>query len=151
MKKVLIGCVAALLMMGVAPAQENKSAAKKSESKEESKAPKVVTTPSGLKYQDLVEGTGASPKGGETVVVHYTGWLLSLKKFDSSVGGQPFSFRLGKGEVIKGWDEGVATMKVGGKRKLVIPADLAYGEKANGMIPANATLVFEVELLEIKK
>ena len=141
--KIVLIC---LLVLGVAAAQDNKSAAKK----EEAKPPKVVTTPSGLKYQDLVEGKGESPKEGDTVAVNYTGWLLSLKKFDSS-NGNPFTFRLGKGEVIKGWDEGLLTMKVGGKRKLVIPPDLAYGERANGIIPANATLVFEVELLEIKK
>jgi peptidylprolyl isomerase len=151
MKGILMCCAVALLVLGLA-AQDSKSAAKKQDSKEEAKPPKVITTASGLKYQDLVEGTGESPKDGDTVLVHYSGWLLSLKKFDSSVDrGQPFPFHLGRGEVIKGWDEGVATMKVGGKRKLVIPPDLGYGARANGMIPANATLVFEVELLEIKK
>ena len=151
MKGILMCCAVALVVMGL-PAQDSKSAAKKPDTKEEAKPPKVVTTASGLKYQDLVEGTGESPKDGDRVLVHYNGWLLSLKKFDSSVDrGQPLPFRLGRGEVIKGWDEGVATMKVGGKRKLVIPPDLGYGDKAHGMIPANATLVFEVQLLEIKK
>ena len=111
-----------------------------------------VTTPSGLKYVDLVAGAGASPAQGQTAVVHYTGWLTDGKKFDSSVDrGQPFEFRLGQGMVIKGWDEGVATMKVGGKRKLTIPPGLGYGAQgAAGVIPPNATLVFEVELLSIK-
>jgi len=119
-----------------------------------SKAPAgaEVTTPSGLKYIDLVVGTGASPAPGQTAVVHYTGWLTDGKKFDSSVDrGTPFEFPLGQGRVIRGWDEGVATMKVGGKRKLTIPSDLGYGARgAGGAIPPNATLVFEVELLAIK-
>jgi FKBP-type peptidyl-prolyl cis-trans isomerase len=110
---------------------------------------KTVTTASGLKYEDLVVGTGASPKSGDTVSVHYTGWLTDGKKFDSSKDrGQPFQFPIGQGRVIKGWDEGVMTMKIGGKRKLTIPASLGYGERgAGGVIPPNATLVFEVELL----
>jgi len=110
------------------------------------------TTPSGLQYVDKTVGTGASPQKGQKVFVHYTGWLLDGKKFDSSRDrGQPFSFSLGRGEVIKGWDEGVATMKVGGTRELIIPPDLAYGARgAGGVIPPNATLKFEVELLEIR-
>jgi peptidylprolyl isomerase len=109
-------------------------------------------TESGLKYYDLTPGTGDSPKAGQTVVVHYTGWLEDGTQFDSSVDrGQPFSFTLGTGGVIPGWDEGVATMKVGGKRQLVIPSNLGYGEAGSGAtIPPNATLVFEVELLEIQ-
>lgn len=113
---------------------------------------KVITTDSGLKYQDLKAGDGAAAKKGDTVAVHYTGWLTDGKKFDSSVDrGQPFEFKLGAGMVIKGWDEGVAGMKIGGKRKLTIPSKLAYGERgAGGVIPPNADLVFEVELLKIK-
>ena len=104
-----------------------------------------------LKYEDLKEGDGGEAKKGDVVDVHYTGWLTDGKKFDSSVGKQPFSFNLGEGRVIKGWDEGVAGMKVGGKRKLTIPPELGYGARGAGnVIPANATLVFEVELLKIK-
>lgn len=110
-----------------------------------------VTTPSGLSYTDLVPGNGAAPTSGKNVTVHYTGWLVDGKKFDSSVDrGQPFVFRIGAGEVIPGWDEGVMSMKVGGKRKLVIPAELGYGAGgAGGVIPPNATLIFEVELLDV--
>ncbi len=114
-------------------------------------APQLVTTPSGLKYQDLVVGTGAIPQSGQSVVVHYTGRLTDGTKFDSSLDrNQPFSFRLGAGQVIKGWDEGLSTMRVGGKRQLTIPPDLGYGARgAGGVIPPNATLVFDVELLRI--
>jgi FKBP-type peptidyl-prolyl cis-trans isomerase len=111
-----------------------------------------VTTKSGLKYWDLKKGTGAEAKAGQMVKVHYTGWLTNGKKFDSSVDrGEPFEFHLGGGEVIKGWDEGVAGMKVGGKRQLQIPPDLGYGASgAGGVIPPNSTLVFDVELLGTK-
>jgi peptidylprolyl isomerase len=111
-----------------------------------------VTMESGLKYADLEVGEGPAPEDGQTVSVHYTGWLEDGTKFDSSLDrGQPFSFVLGAGRVIRGWDEGVATMKVGGRRQLVIPPDLAYGEAGAGdVIPPNATLIFEVELLEVQ-
>lgn len=111
----------------------------------------VVTTDSGLQYVDLTEGTGATPQTGQTVVVHYTGTLENGQKFDSSRDrNQPFKFKLGVGQVIKGWDEGISTMKVGGRRKLIIPADLGYGARgAGGVIPPNATLIFDVELLRI--
>jgi FKBP-type peptidyl-prolyl cis-trans isomerase len=111
-----------------------------------------VTTSSGLKYVDQVLGTGDVAVAGKTTTVHYTGWLENGKKFDSSVDrGQPFSFPLGGGRVIRGWDEGVEGMKVGGKRKLTIPSDLGYGSRgAGGVIPPNATLIFDVELLGVK-
>jgi len=121
-------------------------------SKQDKKEGNVITSKSGLKYENLNEGTGAAAKSGDTVEVHYTGWLTNGTKFASSVDrGQPFSFRLGAGRVIKGWDEGVAGMKVGGKRKLSIPPDLGYGNRGAGSaIPPNAELIFEVELLKIK-
>ena len=109
-----------------------------------------IETDSGLKYFDIVEGDGPSPEQGQLVTVHYTGWLEDGTKFDSSLDrGQPFNFPLGTGSVIAGWDEGVATMKVGGKRQLVIPSDLGYGDAGSGTIPPGATLIFDVELLEI--
>lgn len=111
----------------------------------------LVTTESGLQYEDIVVGDGASPTTGQKVKVHYTGTLADGTKFDSSLDrNRPFEFQIGVGQVIKGWDEGVATMAVGGKRKLVIPADLGYGARgAGGVIPPNATLIFDVELLKI--
>ncbi len=111
----------------------------------------TVTTASGLRYVDLVEGSGPSPVVGDRVEVHYTGWLENGTKFDSSVDRrEPFVFPLGLSRVIKGWDEGVATMKTGGKRRLVIPPQLGYGDRGAGrVIPPGATLVFEVELLRI--
>jgi ketosteroid isomerase-like protein len=112
-----------------------------------------TTTLSGLKYIDIVEGKGASPKQGQIVTVHYTGTLEDGKKFDSSVDkNKPLIFPIGVGRVIKGWDEGIMTMKVGGKRKLIIPANLGYGARGagNGVIPPNATLFFDVELLDVK-
>jgi peptidylprolyl isomerase len=116
----------------------------------------TVTTPSGLKVTDSKVGTGPEPKSGQTVVVHYTGWLYENgakgQKFDSSLDrGEPFEFPIGQGQVIAGWDEGVATMKVGGKRTLIIPPALGYGAQgAGGVIPPNATLIFDVELLDVK-
>jgi peptidylprolyl isomerase len=119
-------------------------------------AGKTMTTPTGLQITDIKVGTGATPKTGQTCVMHYTGWLYQNgakgQKFDSSVDrGQPFEFPIGTRRVIAGWDEGVATMKVGGKRTLVIPPELGYGARgAAGVIPPNATLIFEVELLDVK-
>jgi peptidylprolyl isomerase len=117
---------------------------------------KMTKTDSGLRYQDLTAGNGEMPRRGQTCVMHYTGWLWEDgkkgKKFDSSRDrGAPFSFAIGVGQVIPGWDEGVATMKVGGKRLLLIPPALGYGERgAGGVIPPNATLLFDVELLGVK-
>lgn len=154
MKKLasLFLCGAVLLWTAPAPADEKASppaAAAKKESK-------MIKTASGLQYEDTVVGTGETPKAGQTCVMNYTGWLWEDgkkgKKFDSSLDrGQPFAFPLGQGRVIKGWDEGVATMKVGGKRTLLIPPELGYGSRgAGGAIPPNATLIFEVELVGIK-
>ena len=119
-------------------------------------AGKTMTTPTGLQITDIKVGTGATPKTGQTCVMHYTGWLYQNgakgQKFDSSVDrGQPFEFPIGTRRVIAGWDEGVATMKVGGKRTLIIPPELGYGARgAGGVIPPNATLIFEVELLKVQ-
>ena len=154
MKKFVFGFVSAALALGVASAplalaEEKAPPAVKKESK-------MIKTSSGLQYEDVKAGTGESPKTGQVCVMHYTGWLYENatkgKKFDSSVDrGQPFEFTIGRGQVIKGWDEGVSTMKIGGKRTLVIPPDLGYGARgAGGVIPANATLLFDVELLGVK-
>ena len=136
---------AALMMLGIlsTPLQ----AATMSENKTQTR-----TTPSGLKYEDVKQGTGEAATSGKTVSVHYTGWLTNGTKFDSSKDrGKPFDFPLGGGRVIKGWDEGVEGMKVGGVRKLTIPPNLGYGSRgAGGVIPPGATLVFEVELLGVK-
>ena len=116
----------------------------------------TMTTPSGLQIQDIIVGGGPKPRPGQICVMHYTGWLyengVKGKKFDSSLDrGQPFEFKMAAGQVIRGWDEGVATMQVGGKRTLIIPPSLGYGAfGAGGVIPPNATLIFEVELLAVK-
>jgi FKBP-type peptidyl-prolyl cis-trans isomerase len=114
--------------------------------------PKTITTNSGLKYIDLKEGTGERSREGDSVVVHYTGWLKDGTKFDSSVDrGEPFEVTIGKTRVIKGWTEGLQGMRVGGKRKLIIPPDLAYGKRGAGdKIPPDSELTFEIELLKIK-
>jgi peptidylprolyl isomerase len=150
----LVAAIAAITLAALpASGAEKAKAGGEKEKKGESKMQK---TPSGLQYEDVKVGTGAEPKTGQTCVMHYTGWLWENgakgAKFDSSVDrGQPFEFPLGQGRVIKGWDEGVATMKVGGKRNLLIPPTLGYGARGAGkVIPPNATLLFEVELLGIK-
>lgn len=142
MKLVLAGILAALIAIPACAASDAKKTASK-----------TVTTASGLKYTDVVVGKGASPIAGKQVKVHYTGTLENGKKFDSSVDRkEPFSFVIGVGQVIPGWDEGVMTMKVGGKRKLIIPSKLGYGASgAGGVIPPNATLLFDVELLDVSK
>ncbi len=138
-----------LAMLGVACGSSSDS---ESNTSEVSMADETVTTASGLQIKTLVVGTGDKAEPGKTAVVHYTGWLLDGTKFDSSVDrGTPFEFPLGAGRVIKGWDEGVATMNIGGKVELTIPPDLAYGPSgAGGVIPPNATLKFEVEFLDQK-
>lgn len=139
--------ICALVLFTFIPGGERPMAAA-----ENSTTGQEVTTSSGLKYLDQAVGTGEAAVAGQNVSVHYTGWLENGKKFDSSVDrGQPFSFPLGAGRVIKGWDEGVQGMKVGGKRKLTIPSNLGYGARgAGGVIPPNATLIFDVELLGVK-
>jgi FKBP-type peptidyl-prolyl cis-trans isomerase len=153
--KALILALAIAGLVAAAPAQDQ---TKKSASKTASGGPTKVTgaptkTPSGLEYWDIKVGTGPVAQSGHKVKVHYTGWLTNGKKFDSSVDrGEPFEFMLGAGQVIKGWDEGVAGMKVGGKRQLKIPPDLGYGASGTGggLIPPNATLIFDVELLGVQ-
>ncbi len=151
---VVIGVVAYIRMNGPPSGEPDTAAVNRST------APTAPPAPTeGLKMTDVKEGTGAEAVAGKTVVVHYTGWLYDEaapehkgKKFDSSRDrGEPFDFPLGAGHVIKGWDQGVAGMKVGGQRTLVIPPNMAYGERgAGGVIPPNATLIFDVELLEVK-
>ena len=138
-----VGLLSALLLFAVSAAADTSVPSKA--------AGKLVTTPSGLKYFDIKAGSGAQPKSGQRIKVHYTGWLTSGEKFDSSVDrGEPFEFKVGVGQVIKGWDEGVGSMRVGGKRQLHIPPALGYGERgAAGFIPPNASLIFDVELLAV--
>jgi peptidylprolyl isomerase len=146
----LVATLAALILTAsMAPMVSDDSASAQS-------AAKAVTTASGLQMIDTKVGTGASPRANQTAVVHYTGWLyengVKGKKFDSSVDrNEPFEFPVGAGRVIRGWDEGVATMKIGGKRTLIVPPQLGYGARgAGGAIPPNATLIFDVELLGVK-
>ncbi len=154
MKKtvMLCACLATLLAWPYAQAAHKKSPKAAATKPAAAQPAKPVTTASGLIYQDVAIGKGAAAKAGDTVVVHYTGWLTDHTKFDSSRDrNEPFEFPLGVGRVIAGWDEGVAGMKVGGRRKLTIPPNLGYGAAgAGGVIPPNATLLFDVELLGIK-
>jgi FKBP-type peptidyl-prolyl cis-trans isomerase len=153
MKPIYVGVAAAALAL--LPLTAPHPAAAQSPAAQQGASGKMTELPSGLKYTDEKVGTGAEAKRGDKVTVHYTGWLYNNgqkgKKFDSSVDrGEPFTFNLGAGQVIPGWDQGVAGMKVGGKRTLIIPANLAYGARgAGGVIPPNATLMFDVELLKV--
>ncbi len=146
----LMATVTALVALGAGAAGLAQAATQTEKEK------KMTKTESGLQYRDTKEGTGEKPKTGQTCVMHYTGWLwvdgAKGKKFDSSVDrGQPFDFVIGTGQVIKGWDEGVMSMKVGGKRELLIPPNLAYGSRGAGrVIPPDSTLLFEVELLKVQ-
>ena len=157
-KYVVTAAIAAALLCGMYVMSYKKQTGCSMEQKKEQKKNELVTLDSGLQYQILQEGSGNQAKAGDVATVHYTGWLyapnaseLKGTKFDSSVDrGQPFEFNLGGGMVIRGWDEGVALMKEGEKRRFIIPANMAYGNRAvGGVIPANATLVFDVELLKL--
>ena len=141
---------ALLVTVGIACTQSDSSATPNQPSEVDMDS--TITTPSGLQYKDLVVGTGEKARSGATAVVHYTGWLMDGTKFDSSLDrGVPFAFVIGRGQVISGWDEGVGSMNVGGKRELIIPPDLGYGDQgAAGVIPPGATLKFEVELIGLR-
>ena len=147
---IVVACALVAALSGLAASASFTPAAAQTAGK------KTMTTASGLQITDTVEGTGATPKRGQTCVMHYTGWLytngIKGKKFDSSVDrNEPFEFKVGVGQVIKGWDEGVSTMKVGGKRTLIIPPEMGYGSRgAGGAIPPNATLVFDVERVSVR-
>jgi FKBP-type peptidyl-prolyl cis-trans isomerase FkpA len=148
----LIAIAAGVYLAFFQPAEEGPSTATSGNPADPAPNIDTVTTASGLSYQDLTTGSGAEAQSGNTATVHYTGWLTDGTQFDTSRDdNQPFTFTLGRGSVIDGWDEGVAGMKVGGVRKLFIPPELAYGESGiGGVIPPNATLVFEVELVDVK-
>ena len=152
MRRLLILVFSAIILVACGSSSDSNSSTNSDTDTEVNMAEETSTTASGLQIKTLVVGTGDKAEAGKTAVVHYTGWLLDGTKFDSSVDrGTPFEFSLGAGRVIKGWDEGVATMNIGGKVELIIPADLAYGASgAGGVIPPNATLKFEVEFLDQK-
>ena len=152
MRWLLILVFLATILVACGSSSDSNSSTNSDTDTEVNMAEETFTTASGLQIKTLVVGTGDKAEAGKTAVVHYTGWLLDGTKFDSSVDrGTPFEFSLGAGRVIKGWDEGVATMNIGGKVELIIPADLAYGASgAGGVIPPNATLKFEVEFLDQK-
>jgi FKBP-type peptidyl-prolyl cis-trans isomerase len=156
MAKILVVVIAVLVLAGVALWAQTSTHKPAAAARPNTTAPTKVTgdgikTTSGLQYWDIKVGTGAVAKDGNHVTVHYTGWLTTGKKFDSSVDAhQPFDFTIAQGDVIKGWDQGVAGMKVGGKRQLRIPPELGYGASGSGPIPPNATLIFDIQLLAVK-